>query len=208
MVAALGTGYRHPDTAQTYGNERGVGRGIRGADVDRDELLYVHRPRSAYDPEATLAALDELRAGGVTDPGCVSNCTPDLLAEARDLPDAPVAAHQVERDPLLPQEELRADARDHGCHLVGYAPFGRGGVLDAPVVTDVAEGHDTTAAAVRPAWATARGTSRSRRRAATTPARTTRRGRTRRRGPRPSRRLRPPGAVLRPRRRDAKPVRG
>ena len=32
-------GYRHFDTAQAYGNERGVGEGIRTCGVQREELF-------------------------------------------------------------------------------------------------------------------------------------------------------------------------
>ncbi len=38
---AIGMGYRHVDTAQMYGNEAEVGRGIAASGVDRDELFVV-----------------------------------------------------------------------------------------------------------------------------------------------------------------------
>ena len=38
---ALSVGYRHIDTAQMYRNEAGVGRGIRGSGVDRDEIFFT-----------------------------------------------------------------------------------------------------------------------------------------------------------------------
>ena len=62
---ALRLGYRHIDTAQMYGNEHGVGTGIREAGLDRREVYVTskldngfHRPddaRRAFD--ATLRAL-------------------------------------------------------------------------------------------------------------------------------------------------------
>jgi 2,5-diketo-D-gluconate reductase A len=62
---ALDVGYRHVDTAAMYGNEQGVGRGIRDAGVDRADVFITsklnngfHEPndaRTAFD--ATLAAL-------------------------------------------------------------------------------------------------------------------------------------------------------
>lgn len=36
---ALEIGYRHVDTAQAYGNERGVGEAIRNSDIPRDQLF-------------------------------------------------------------------------------------------------------------------------------------------------------------------------
>ena len=62
---ALEIGYRHIDTAQMYGNEKGVGDGIRDAGLDRGAVFITsklnngyHRPddaRRAFD--ATLADL-------------------------------------------------------------------------------------------------------------------------------------------------------
>jgi 2,5-diketo-D-gluconate reductase A len=62
---ALDVGYRHVDTAAMYGNEEGVGQGIRDAGVDRSDVYVTsklnngfHQPddaRRAFD--ATLAAL-------------------------------------------------------------------------------------------------------------------------------------------------------
>lgn len=40
---AVKIGYRHIDTAQTYGNERGVGEGIRTCGVPREELFVVSK---------------------------------------------------------------------------------------------------------------------------------------------------------------------
>ena len=63
--AALEIGYRHIDTAQMYGNEQGVGQGIRDAGLDRGHVFITsklnngfHRPadaRRAFDE--TLSAL-------------------------------------------------------------------------------------------------------------------------------------------------------
>ena len=40
---AIASGYRMIDTAQAYGNERGVGAGIKASGVDRDELFIVSK---------------------------------------------------------------------------------------------------------------------------------------------------------------------
>jgi 2,5-diketo-D-gluconate reductase A len=41
VVQALEVGYRHIDTAVKYGNERGVGNGIRASGADRSELFIT-----------------------------------------------------------------------------------------------------------------------------------------------------------------------
>jgi 2,5-diketo-D-gluconate reductase A len=41
VASAIGAGYRHIDTAENYGNERGVGKALRGCGVPRDELFVT-----------------------------------------------------------------------------------------------------------------------------------------------------------------------
>jgi 2,5-diketo-D-gluconate reductase A len=65
VKTALEIGYRHIDTAEMYGNEKGVGQGIRDAGVDRADVFITsklnngfHKPddaRRAFDN--TLSAL-------------------------------------------------------------------------------------------------------------------------------------------------------
>ncbi|GGL54539.1 aldo/keto reductase [Halocalculus aciditolerans] len=120
--------------------------------VDSVDLLYVHWPTGAYDPEETLPAFDELYADGKTRHVGVSNFTTDLLDEARDVLDAPVFANQVELHPYLQQHALRAYGREHNIPLVAYAPLGRRELLDDPIIGSVAEKHAVSPARVILAW--------------------------------------------------------
>ena len=43
VKAAVDMGYRHIDTAQAYGNERGVGEGVRNCNIPRQELFVVSK---------------------------------------------------------------------------------------------------------------------------------------------------------------------
>jgi 2,5-diketo-D-gluconate reductase B len=187
---ALDLGYRHVDTAQSYENEVYVGKGLRRAAVDREEvflatklatgnlayddvlettresldrlgvdrldLLYVHWPLDTYDPEETLAALDEVRDRGLTRHVGVSNFEPRQLEEAREVMDSPVFANQVECHPLLHQDDLLADAREHDYWLVAYSPLAKARIFDNPVLVEVAEKHGVTPAQVSLAWLLAR----------------------------------------------------
>lgn len=52
---AIDIGYRHIDTAQAYGNERGVGEGIRNSGVMRDKIFVVSKvaaENKSYDTAA------------------------------------------------------------------------------------------------------------------------------------------------------------
>jgi 2,5-diketo-D-gluconate reductase B len=186
VETALEMGYRHVDTAQAYGNEGDVGRGIAAADVDREDvflatkvwidnlahddvlettresleklgvdavdLLYVHWPAGAYDPEGTLPAFQQLYDEGTIDRIGVSNFEPRHLDRAREILDAPIAANQVEMHPLLQQEDLREYMADTEIELVAYSPLARGAVFDVPEIRDVAEKHDVSEAQVSLAW--------------------------------------------------------
>ncbi|WP_332898427.1 aldo/keto reductase [Haladaptatus sp. CMSO5] len=186
VKTALEMGYRHIDTAQIYGNEEGVGRGIAQADVSREDiflatkvwidelapedvkasteesldklgvdyvdLLYVHWPAREYDPEATLAAFEELKEEGKIRRIGVSNFEPEQLETAQEILGDDVFANQVELHPLLPQHDLREYCDDNDIELVAYSPLARGDVFDVPELTAIADDHDASAAQVSLAW--------------------------------------------------------
>jgi 2,5-diketo-D-gluconate reductase B len=125
--------------------------------VEQVDLLYVHWPTRAYDADATLPAFDAVYEAGLTRRVGVSNFSPELLAEARGILDAPVFAHQVECHPLLPQTELLELARETDHHLVAYSPLARGEIFDHPVVESVAADLGASPAQVVIAWNLDRG---------------------------------------------------
>ncbi|PSP43767.1 aldehyde oxidoreductase [Halobacteriales archaeon QH_6_64_20] len=185
---ALDLGYRHIDTAEVYGNERYVGRGIEDADVDREEiflatktvhhdvperveavrdaiegcldrlgvtyvdLLYVHWPTGVYEAEPVLETFEECYEEGLIENIGVSNFLPEQLMEAREVLDAPIAAHQFEAHPLLPQEELRADAREHDYWAVAYSPLAKNAVADDGTLVEIANDRGVSAQQVSLAW--------------------------------------------------------
>ena len=55
VVQALEVGYRHIDTAVKYGNERGVGNGIRAGGVDRGELFITTKLDGQFQGEEKAA---------------------------------------------------------------------------------------------------------------------------------------------------------
>jgi len=127
-------------------------RSLDRLDVASVDLLYVHWPAGAYDPEDTLRAFEELYDDGLIDRIGVSNFEPDQLAEAVEVTDVPVFANQFEMHPLCPQAELVAACREHDVEPVAYSPLARGAVFDVPEIRQVAEKHDASAAQVSLAW--------------------------------------------------------
>ncbi|MEU6285374.1 aldo/keto reductase [Streptomyces sp. NPDC047028] len=59
---ALDLGYRLVDTAANYGNETGVGRGVAGSDVPREDVTVTTKlPGRHHGYEETLASFEESR---------------------------------------------------------------------------------------------------------------------------------------------------
>lgn len=57
--------YRHMDTAQAYGNERGVGAGIKACGVPREELFIASKvPAEAQTYDAAVKFIDEMLKNG------------------------------------------------------------------------------------------------------------------------------------------------
>lgn len=57
---AVKLGYRHIDTAQAYGNERGVGEGVRNCGVKREELFVVSKVVAEHKTyEAAMTGINE-----------------------------------------------------------------------------------------------------------------------------------------------------
>lgn len=126
--------------------------------TDYVDLLSVHWPFDAYDPEDTLPAFDELYDAGVARNIGVSNFTPDLLEEAQAVLDAPIVANQVEVHPMLPpRDDLKAYCDEHDITIVGYSPFCRGDAFERPQLHDVAEKHGVSVAQTILAWVLEKG---------------------------------------------------
>ena len=60
VKAAIEIGYRNIDTAQAYGNERGVGEGVRASGVAREDLFVSTKLAAEIkDHDGAVAAIDE-----------------------------------------------------------------------------------------------------------------------------------------------------
>ncbi|MCR0265634.1 aldo/keto reductase [[Clostridium] innocuum] len=60
VISAVKIGYRHIDTAQAYGNERGVGTGIKACGIPREELFVTSKVAAeAKTYDAAAKSIDE-----------------------------------------------------------------------------------------------------------------------------------------------------
>ncbi len=60
VLEAFEVGYRHVDTAQMYGNERGVGAAVAASGLGRDDVFVTTKLNNdRHEPASALASLDE-----------------------------------------------------------------------------------------------------------------------------------------------------
>ena len=60
LVTAIEAGYRHIDTAYRYGNQRGVGKGIRDSGINRGAVFVTTKLDGEFQGnERAIAGLDE-----------------------------------------------------------------------------------------------------------------------------------------------------
>ena len=63
MTKALDVGYRHIDTAEMYGNEKGVGEAIRASGLPRDEIFVTSKLNNGFhEPDDARKAFDQTLA--------------------------------------------------------------------------------------------------------------------------------------------------
>jgi diketogulonate reductase-like aldo/keto reductase len=181
---ALEAGYRHVDTAQSYGNEESVGAGLASSGVPREEVFVTTKfYPGARDPEREAEqslrrlGLDSMdlylvhwpRGGptrawagmqrtlerGLTRAIGVSNFD---LGDLDAVADAgrPPTVNQVQFSPFTFRRALLDGCEQRGVVLEAYSPLSRGRNIDHPAVRDVAERNDRTPAQVLLRWAVQR----------------------------------------------------
>lgn len=112
VITALETGYRHIDTAASYGNERGVGEGICRSGIPRDEIFIETKVWvTNYGHDATLRAFDKSAAKLGVD-------VIDLLI----LHQPRVEAFDLTIEAYKALEKLRADGRVRAIGVSNFTP--------------------------------------------------------------------------------------
>ncbi len=122
--------------------------------IDVLDLYLIHWPAPSQDAyvDAWRAMLDLQREGRVRSVGVCNFQVPHLqrlLDETGVLP----SVNQVELSPYLQQRELRAFHAEHGIVTEAWSPLAvRAGLLEDPVVVDLAAKHGVTAAQLVLRW--------------------------------------------------------
>ena len=178
---ALELGYRHIDTAQAYGNEESVGRGLRDSGVPREEVFITTKFYPAQeDPEVEAqGSLERLGVeqldlyiihwpqGGPTWawPGMeraqergfarsigVSNFSVSELEEVMSVAQIPPVVNQVQFSPFEYRRRLLAACDERNVALEAYSPLGTGRHLSDQRVQQIAERVGRTPAQVLLRW--------------------------------------------------------
>ncbi len=122
--------------------------------IDVLDLYLIHWPAPAQDAyvDAWKAMLELQREGRVRSVGVCNFQVPHLqrlLDETGVLP----SVNQVELSPYLQQRELRAFHAEHGIVTEAWSPLAvRAGLLDDPVVVELAATHSVTPAQLVLRW--------------------------------------------------------
>ena len=178
---ALELGYRHIDTAQLYGNEESVGRGLRESGIPREQVFITTKfDPSRRDPAAELErSLDRLdleyvdlylihwpargatwawpgmeraRELGFTRSIGVSNFAARELEQVLAVATSPPVIDQVQFSPFEYRRALLEASQARGIAVEAYSPLGTGRHLSHPAVQRIAAQVGQTPAQVLLRW--------------------------------------------------------
>ncbi|MGG5260538.1 aldo/keto reductase [Phycicoccus avicenniae] len=155
VTSKLNNGFHRPEDAQ-----KAFAETLEKLGVEQVDLFLIHWPLpTRYDGDfvstwRTMASFaDDGRAASVG----VSNFQPAHLARIIDETGVIPAVNQVEVHPYLTNEAVRAADAEHGIATEAWSPIAQGGVLDDPVITEIAEAHGVTTAQATLRWHVERG---------------------------------------------------
>ncbi len=119
--------------------------------TDHLDLWLIHWTPDGGVGEDLWTTFAQARADGLVRDVGVSNYSLAQVDRLEELTGLRPAVNQVEWSPLLFDPDVYAGHRDRGIVLEGYSAL-RGGTLEHPVVTQIAERHGRTPAQVLVRW--------------------------------------------------------
>src|SRR3954451_7549680 len=128
---------------------------LRRLGLDHVDLYLIHWPLPRLDKYVeSWRALEELLAEGKTRAIGVSNFLPEHLDRLRAESATVPAVNQIELHPRWPQARTRADDATRGIVTQAWSPLANAGagLLEEPVLADIAAKHDRTPGQVVLRW--------------------------------------------------------
>ena len=107
--------------------------------------------------ERAYENLEKVYEEGLTRTLGVSNVTKPQLETILRVARIPPSIVQIERHPYLPQTELVSYCHEHGIRVVAHSPLSAPGLLEEPVLKDIADRYGVSPAGVVIAWNVAQG---------------------------------------------------
>jgi 2,5-diketo-D-gluconate reductase A len=147
-------------TTKLWNPDQGYDKAMKAFDrsfgelgLDWIDMYLIHWPvpQAGLFPE-TWKALVELKQEGRVRSIGVSNFTIETLERIIDDTGVVPAVNQVECHPRFQQVELRAWHEANGIATTSWSPLGRGGLLDDPIITAIADKHGRSPAQVTLRW--------------------------------------------------------
>ena len=154
VTTAINQGYRHIDTAQIYGNEKEVGKAIRGKDgifittklwesnfgyektiesckkslvkLNRIDLFLVHSPHKPKLRKETWEAMQYLLKNKYVNAIGVSNFGVHHIKEILSWADIGPCVNQIELSPFLQRTKLVNFCKANGISTTAYSPLTHG----------------------------------------------------------------------------------
>ncbi len=133
---------------------------LRKLKTDYLDLTLIHwpSPEDKVPVAEFMEQLLEAKRQGLTRQIGISNFTIDLMKQAIAAVGAEhIATNQVELHPYLQNRKVVEFASAHGIQTTSYMTLAYGEVLKDPVIQQIAESHQATAAQVTLAWALQQG---------------------------------------------------
>ena len=155
VTSKLNNGFHEPDAARRAFDET-----LQALGFDYVDLFLIHWPLpTLYDGDyvSTWKALEEFQAEGRSRSIGVSNFQVEHLERLAGEADVVPAVNQIELHPYLLNGEVDSYGREHGIATQAWSPIAQGGVLDDPVITEIAERLGRTPAQVVLRWHIERG---------------------------------------------------
>jgi len=124
--------------------------------TDYVDLTLIHWPAPGNGVALSeyMEALAEAKAQGLTRQIGISNFNIELTKQAMAVVgQGGIATNQIELSPYLQSRKLTAFLKEQGIPVTSYMTLAYGKVLKDPVLTQIAEKHQSTVAQVALAWA-------------------------------------------------------
>ncbi|MFD1066514.1 aldo/keto reductase [Oceanobacillus locisalsi] len=138
VIETVKIGYRHIDTAQAYGNENGIGEGVKNSGVGREDLFITTKLAAEEKSYEEAYRAGKLRAIGV------SNFEKEDLDNILDYCKVKPMVNQILAHISNTPFDLIAYTQEQGILVEAYSPIAHGELFKNKEVETVAEKYNVS----------------------------------------------------------------